>query len=891
MRKIIAYAVILAVLPLLLGAAPAATEKPAGATAVITVDAAKNLKKLQTELFGQNVNVYENSGHGQDEDYNAAVRAMGTNLMRFPGGGYSEFTDWENYASGTHSWLPIDLEKGIEFARKTGCQLQICVNMDGVWGDKKHDLKESVDKAARWVKHMNVKPKALYCKWWEVGNENFKMMDYGERFVEYYKAMKKVDPSIKIGAQVQFDHQEFSIKALQAIRKGGVVPDFFIVHAYPIWFPVPGRELKNAPDWDKNLYAANPFQDFRLLDFAGSYPPDYKQKLDKLVSENLGPQYVDKIPYWMTEYRSVLEYKYVEYVDTLFCAQFILEMGRLGWQGANLWALKNGFATKTNVDFGLLRTGQNGGYAEDNPANSPRPTYYVFPYLSKVFGRQLVQCDYPKYAPVTEAGNKVRAWASKDEKGNLTVLVVNNDPENKATATVNVAGFAGETQGRRWTFESAGTTLEQTDTPILQRRDIQINGVRRPTIASLPGAGETIAVGPSFKVELPVASMVLVMVPKKGALAADLPKGELKPGEVVVEGARAEERKKIRGPAPSGPDTQVMLQDFSGDEEGAYSTWQDPKGSRIEFKVLKAPTNDDKGNKDFQVIYKKVEGGWCGAFCRAGSDWDGVDVSWAKSVLVRVLAKQPVKFGLAMEDEDKKKFEVVVPVEKAGAWETVTVPVTADTGDLGKVMGFNVYLDSVGEGEFTIDWIKVVKPADAKAAETSGGVGSTPLAKVEGLTGGEVVLEDFSVEESGTVSAWKDEKGSVMEFEYKGTKKKSDPEDMMLVLNFRQIPGGWCGLWSRAGKDWNGLDCTGGKAVEVKVFASRPMEFGVSLSDETEKKIELSVPVGKSNEWQTVQVPLSGAPAGFGKGVKGFNFFMKSPGKGTLAIDHVKVLK
>jgi len=517
------------------------------ADANISINADKALNVIPDELFGQNMAVWEKTGDGSDPGYIDAVKAMNCAIVRFPGGGYADIVDWENIPQCKMSWIPVNMQKGIGFAKACGIKLQCCVNYAGNWCDKDQGHDAAVKKAADWVKYMNVTDGGAYpVKYWEIGNEQFGSGEngfwsddeeggtrYGNFFVDFYKAMKTVDKTIQIGAQFQYDHAGFTIGVLKALKAKKIVPDFFIVHVYPIWLS--DRNKEKAPSWDKTLYAANPVLDGRLMDNV-AVGVSITSINDQLIEKYLGKKYVGKIPFWCTEWRSILEYKFDEFSDTMFCAQFLLEMGRLGFGGANIWDLKNGFDVKKGDDFGLLRTGVNKDVSDDNPIDSPRPTYYIYPYLSRVFGRQMVECIAPDYVPNavpgkypedwkmnTVTGNKVRAWASKDASGNLTVFVANNDPDNSATANITINGFNADKQGKVWLFEPSGNTFYGSDKPILQRMHIKINGNEDPAIGSLPGDGNTIQTGNTFKMDLPAASMALVKIPAAPVPTAAVP--------------------------------------------------------------------------------------------------------------------------------------------------------------------------------------------------------------------------------------------------------------------------------------------------------------------------------------------------------------------------------
>jgi alpha-L-arabinofuranosidase len=540
MKKIIirySYLIPVLVLSCVFASCAGIAVKSTSAPVAVSIDAAKAVRTIQPEIFGQNIAVWEGTADGKDAAYNEAVKAMSPSVIRFPGGGYADLVDWENINSCGYSWVPITTRKGIDFANACGAKLQIEVNYSGFWCDKENGHDAAVKKAADWVRYMNVTGGGAHkVKYWEIGNEQFVSGEkgfwsddeeggdkYGTEFVDFYNAMKKVDPDIKIGAQCQYDHVPFTTGVLKALKKKNCIPDFLITHIYPIW--VPDRDAEKAPNWDRSLYAANDVLDGRIMDSV-YHAVSATAVQDGLVSRYLGKKYAGKIPYMCTEFRSVQSYKFDEYVDAMFCSQFILELGRLGWNGANLWDLKNGYSRKTSDDFGLLRTGVNADMADDNPKDSPRPTYYVYPYLSNIFGKDLVECKFPEYTPnavpgrapynwkLSDAsGSRVRAWASKDAAGDLTVFLVNNDRDNNAQADINIAGFNAGAKGKSWTFEAAGKTYYGKEEPMMQRMHIKINGIEDPAVSSLPGEGFDIATGSNFTVKMPAGSMILIKIP------------------------------------------------------------------------------------------------------------------------------------------------------------------------------------------------------------------------------------------------------------------------------------------------------------------------------------------------------------------------------------------
>ncbi len=133
--------------------------------------------------------------------------------MRFPGGCYASFYDWRD-GIGEDFYRPVDLTsfwnspvmndigtiEFVEFCREIHAEPQICVPL----------MFKPIENTLEWLSFCNEpdnKLRAKYghseplnVKYWELENEMYRKMDaitYAEKCVEFSKAMKEIDPSIK----------------------------------------------------------------------------------------------------------------------------------------------------------------------------------------------------------------------------------------------------------------------------------------------------------------------------------------------------------------------------------------------------------------------------------------------------------------------------------------------------------------------------------------------------------------------------------------------------------------------------------------------------------------------------------------------------------------------
>jgi alpha-L-arabinofuranosidase len=193
--------------------------------------------------------VPEITKHGWRNDVVAAVRDLKPGVIRFPGGCFASFYDWRDAIGPFHQRKPQDSyywggrnenDAGTAelalFCRDVGTEMMICVNLhhpskrlyDYYASETAHhahgydfpaftDLEAGAGAAADWVAYCNLPLGAHHMadlrgehgykrpfgvKFWEMDNEAarwFKWDEYAKACVVYSKAMKAVDPTIKIG--------------------------------------------------------------------------------------------------------------------------------------------------------------------------------------------------------------------------------------------------------------------------------------------------------------------------------------------------------------------------------------------------------------------------------------------------------------------------------------------------------------------------------------------------------------------------------------------------------------------------------------------------------------------------------------------------------------------
>jgi alpha-N-arabinofuranosidase len=163
---------------------------------------------------------------GMRRDVIEALRPMHISVLRYPGGCYADYYNWENgigprdkrpevWSTVWHEWNSNDFgtDEYMELARMLGYDGHLTVNYSS----------GTAEEAAKWVEYANgsadtpmgrlraenghAEPYGI--KLWALGNEapdlcseeytgGTKLAQYADRFNEYQAAMHKVDPSIEL---------------------------------------------------------------------------------------------------------------------------------------------------------------------------------------------------------------------------------------------------------------------------------------------------------------------------------------------------------------------------------------------------------------------------------------------------------------------------------------------------------------------------------------------------------------------------------------------------------------------------------------------------------------------------------------------------------------------
>lgn len=422
----------------LLAATPAyASASKSADPTTVTVRADQPGAMLTPGAVGVNTPIW--NGHLLDPRTAGLVRQAGVGMLEFNGGGVSDLYHWRDGSLSPdpdpagHPYDYDSLTPAFSFdqfertAQATGATTMVHVN----YGTGTPQEAAAWVRYANLVKHYGVRDWAIGEEVW--GNGGIDGIDfepdghadksptaYARNVVAYARAMKAVDPSIRIGVEVtgvasgplrQWDSTVLAI--------AGPVVDFVDFHYYP--------------------FGATDTSDAGLLALTRQIPANVAA-LRRLVDADSGPagHHVDLVA-GETNSAVAVAPQQVSMFNALYLADNDLTLLDNGVRDVAWWALYNG-GTASAGDLGLLSSGicdSSGGDCQP-AAGTPFPPYFGLRLVGAVArpgGRML---------PVASGNSLVRGHAVREADGSLAVLLANDDPDNAAPVRLDLRGYRAE---------------------------------------------------------------------------------------------------------------------------------------------------------------------------------------------------------------------------------------------------------------------------------------------------------------------------------------------------------------------------------------------------------------------------------------------------------------
>lgn len=434
--------------------------------------------KVAKGLFGTNLEWFNNANsiiddNGNiDEAWHSIVKEQGVDNIRFPGGTLSDFYRWRDgigpISKRKVTEHPTDIGSSrhimgtpefYKFCKATGTHPLITVNVGTA----------EAQEAAEWVAYCNQEghqqriADGLYApldiKLWEIGNEVYlpgnpgddKIITltpevYAEKFLKFSKAMRAVDPTIKLmgigtanATKLNLPHPDWSEVVLS---KAASEMDYFAVHNsyFPMLFKPKGMSTRIVYE---SLWAAPEAVDRSL------------NELDKLIAKYEKDRHVEIA---ITEWGSLFSFErdWVDHVKTQGSAVYLARLMQVFLVQPRV----------TYANYFKLTDRTFMGWVGHNKV--PKVPYFVIQLFSKHFGSQLVESFIDSYYYNTsdlgimmaeENVAELTSVASLNEIGDrLFVNIVSRSWDKAHRVRFDTGSFKAKKQAKAWVIAAPGVT-------------------------------------------------------------------------------------------------------------------------------------------------------------------------------------------------------------------------------------------------------------------------------------------------------------------------------------------------------------------------------------------------------------------------------------------------
>jgi hypothetical protein len=390
-------------------------------TVGINVNTSNEIADILPTHFGTNLTHFLGESSLAEQDFMDNLDNLGDVFFRYPGGNGSNQFFWDgnipssilNDAAITVNDLidgsgwrisPDDFTNVLAQTNSNGI---IAVNASYArYGTDPNSIEVAAGYAADFVRHMNNDLNANI-KYWEVGNENYGSWqagyevngnqidgtDYGSIFNVFVDSMKAADPTIKIGAVIfpqDNNYNNWTRKVLQEVENSA---DFLIIHDY--------FKRKNNPN---NVT-------YSEMMIAVSEVEEDVGNVNNMVTSYTSKPY-GYFPIAMTEFNSKTGEREIAMANGIFIARVLAEQIKNQMGMSLIWSFQNGL-DNYGGDHGI--TARNSTVV---PKNTPRPVYHIYRYMNQFFGDKMTW----SYSNDTS----INSYVTKFSNGDLGMLLINH---------------------------------------------------------------------------------------------------------------------------------------------------------------------------------------------------------------------------------------------------------------------------------------------------------------------------------------------------------------------------------------------------------------------------------------------------------------------------------
>jgi hypothetical protein len=476
-------------------------------TATVSVNASSTMSTVSPVAYGVDTSVYD--GDLTASGVAGAVQAAGINLLRYPGGSYGDifnFISGDDQTLNDGGYLAPDTTFGNywmpDLVIPAGVQAMITTNYGSNLTDNGGG---QPSEAASWVQYANV-TNNYNIQYWEIGNEIYgngyystgldweydlhyseasasarvgqsalSPTAYGTNAAAYIIAMKQVDPNIKCGVFLNTAsyYTNWDQDVLTAVSNGlkgtGYTLDFVIEHWYPS-----GTDAQYLAAQTGEYGVAHTVAQFRS-DIANYYTLDNGSSIQIAVTESGAGVVGGVFPFlWSVD-------DYLTWIEN-------------GAVNVEYQELHAGFLS--NVD-----TPDGPWYGASLSSTIARP------------GDTMVS--------TSSSNSLLRTHAVKRTDGQTGIVLLNDDPSNNTSVTVNVSGATLAGTGTQYNFGNANFSSGATTAN---------SGISKSSISG---------VGSSFTVTVPAYSAMGILIPTSSSCTATAIVPEMNVGGVWTEESSA----------------------------------------------------------------------------------------------------------------------------------------------------------------------------------------------------------------------------------------------------------------------------------------------------------------------------------------------------------------
>ncbi len=341
--------------------------------------------------------------------YVAFLKALKPQLLRFPAGyNGQQYTYLPQGPDGMYNMTPTLIDAFVNLANAVGAKPYLSINISST-----DDA--SVQNAKDFLTYTNI-TKKYGVTWWQLGNEpdvdgldsnTHNPQTYAATFLQYAKALKGVDPTIKLaGAELMTGADIMGTNGstdwLTPILSGtaSAPMDAIVWHYYPM-----------DSSQTSTTSSAYPTSAHVLQEDANDWAPaglDFASQIFPVIAKEKA-QYAPQAQVWVDE--------------------FAEDSGKLNGQGTGntitgaLWAAD---ALGRFAEYGadatfkfIFKGGPEHYYTMIDSNNVPRPEYYTYWMYAQQFGDQVVQAKSDQIASVSAHA------AMRSADGSLRVILTN----------------------------------------------------------------------------------------------------------------------------------------------------------------------------------------------------------------------------------------------------------------------------------------------------------------------------------------------------------------------------------------------------------------------------------------------------------------------------------